>query len=401
MPFKPFRHLKTPFWEQRLGRGLTAMAVERAKPPAKGQVEHFDKGFPGLALRLSYGGSKSFIFFYRIGGRQRRMTLGTYPAISLADARELWREARKDVAQGRDPALGRKRDKAAQNFAEVAREWLTRVQSKNKSGRQVELIVEGELIQAWGHRNIADIGRRDILDLVDSIADRGSIAMASRVQSYIRALLIWCMGRGIIVSDPSAHLPKLNGQIHRDRVLNNAELVAVWRGAVQVGYPYGTVVQLLILTGCRRDEIGGLTWSEIDGEMIRLPGERTKNKRPHEVPLSTPAKLVIERTPRFINPINFVFLGERLRPISAWSRAKIDLDTACQVEGWRLHDIRRTVATGMAEIGVAPHIVEAVLNHVSGAKAGVAGVYNRAVYAREKAAALEAWGAHVMALVCG
>ncbi len=380
-------------------RSLKASTVDRLKPPTAGQVEVFDKGFPGLALRLSYGGGKSFVFFYRIGGRQRRMTLGTYPAISLADARELWREARKDIAQGRDPAIARKRDKAAEDFTSVALEWLKREHAEDKSRSQVTRIVEGELIPAWGHRNIADIGRRDILDLIDGIADRGSPVMARRVQTYIRSLLRWCVGRGIIVVDPSSHIPKPDAPKTRDRVLSNAELAAVWRGTEQLGYPYGPAVRLLILTGCRREEIGRLQWGEIAGDGIKLAGTRTKNSKPHDIPLSAPATRLLEQTPRIAGEGDYVFTIDGKRPINAWSRAKLSLDAACRVKDWRVHDIRRSVATGIAELGVAPHIVEAVLNHVSGAKAGVAGVYNRAVYANEKRAALEAWGAHVMALL--
>lgn len=135
-------------------RALTAAAVDRIKPPSKGQVDHFDKGFPGLALRVSYAGGKSWVFFYRIGGRLRRMTLGTYPALTLADARETWREARRDAAVGRDPAQARKRGKSGHDFETVARDWLRRDQSKNKSKREVERVLERELIPAWGHRGV-------------------------------------------------------------------------------------------------------------------------------------------------------------------------------------------------------------------------------------------------------
>jgi hypothetical protein len=152
--------------------------VDRTKPPQKGQVDHFDKGFPGLALRVSYGGGKSWVFFYRIGGKLRRMTLGTYPALSLAEARDAWREARRDTAAGRDPAQARKRDKPANDFETVAREWLRRDQSKNKSRDEVKRVLERELIPAWRYRAVADLGRRDILDLIDAIADRGAPTMA-------------------------------------------------------------------------------------------------------------------------------------------------------------------------------------------------------------------------------
>ena len=162
-------------------RALTAASVDRIKPPSSGQAEYFDKGFPGLALRISYGGGKSFVFFYRIGGKLRRMTLGTYPAISLAQARQAWRDARQDVAGGRDPAKVRKREVVGSNFRNVANEWLDRDQGKNKTANLVRRIVERELLPVWGHRAVTDIARRDVRDLIDSIADRGAPIAARRV----------------------------------------------------------------------------------------------------------------------------------------------------------------------------------------------------------------------------
>ena len=138
-------------------RALTAASVDRIKPPGSGQVEHFDKGFPGLALRISYGGGRSFVYFYRVGSKLRRMTLGTYPAISLAQAREAWRKARQDVAAGRDPAKVRNREASGTDFESVAREWLKRDQGKNKSVREVERVLVRELLPAWGHRSVTDI----------------------------------------------------------------------------------------------------------------------------------------------------------------------------------------------------------------------------------------------------
>ncbi len=286
----------------------------------------------------------------------------------------------------------------------MAREWLARVQSKNKSRAQAERIVEGELIKAWGHRKVAELGRRDILDLVDSIADRGSVVMARRVQSYIHALLTWCVGRGIIAVDPSAHLPKPGKQVHRDRVLNDGELIAVWRGADALGWPYGHAVQLLILTAARRDEIAKLKWDEIANGTINLAADRTKNAKPHDIPLSAAALALVQAIPR-ISGCNFVFSTSGTTPAANWSKSKLRLDAITnEINGeplpaWRIHDFRRTVATGMQKLGISLQVVEAILGHVAGSRGGIIGVYQRHNYADEKRAALEAWGAHVMALV--
>jgi integrase len=196
-----------------------------------------------------------------------------------------------------------------------------------------------------------------------------------------------------------AGMSRPGGETSRDRVLTDDELVKVWQGADAVPV-FGSVARLLILTGLRLNEAGRLRWSEIEGNAINLGGDRTKNGRPLLVPLSDPARMLIAEIPR-IDGCEFCFSADGRRPVSGWSRIKCRLDAASGVTGWRLHDIRRTVATGMAEIGVQPHIVEACLNHVSGAKAGVAGTYNRAAYAVEKGSALAAWGAHVTALVEG
>jgi integrase len=373
--------------------------VARIKPPPKGQIDHFDKGFPGLALRVSYGGGKSWVFFYRIAGKLRRMTLGTYPALSLAEARDAWREARQDAQVGRDPVL-RKREKPAQDFEMVAREWLRRDQAKNKSKGEVLRVLERELIPAWGHRAVADLGRRDILDLIDAIADRGAPTMARRVQAYIHRFFTWAVGRGIIDSNPATALPKPGSESKRDRVLTDDELMAVWRAAEELGWPFGTVVRLLILTGARREEVGQLQWSELSNTTVTLKGARTKNGEPHNIPLSAPAISLLETVPH-VAESQFVFTTNSRTPISGWSRAKTELDELAKIEQWRVHDLRRTVATGLQKLGSGLQVIEAVLGHTSGSGAGIVGVYQRHSFDAEKRAALEAWGAHVMALVEG
>jgi integrase len=370
-------------------RALSDLTVKRAKPPTNGQVDIFDAGYPGFALRVSYGGGKSWVYFYRIGGRLRRRSLGTYPAVSLAEALQLWRDAKHQVSLGRDPGWQRASDL---NFESVAREWLKRDQADKRSLKEVTRIVEKELIPEWGQRSIRDIRRHDILVLSDRIADRGATTMARRVMAYVHRLFRWAKSRDLIESNPATDLPKPGREVARDRVLNDAELAAVWKAAVEIGWPYGPAAQLLILTGARRAEIAELKWSEIHGNTIKLSGARTKNAEPHDMPLSEQALDVLSRMPRIAGS-EYVF-GKPLRS-GAWSNAKIKF-SAAKIQPWRIHDLRRTVSTGMNELGTEPHIVEAVLGHTV---KGVAGVYNRAKYEAAKRAALKAWGAHVMALV--
>ena len=370
-------------------RALSDLTVKRAKPPTNGQVDIFDAGYPGFALRVSYGGGKSWVYFYRIGGRLRRRSLGAYPAVTLAEARQLWRDAKHQVSLGRDPGWQRASDL---NFESVAREWLKRDQADKRSLKEVTRIVEKELIPEWGQRSIRDIRRHDILVLSDRIADRGATTMARRVMAYVHRLFRWAKSRDLIESNPATDLPKPGREVARDRVLTDAELAAVWKAAVEIGWPYGPAAQLLILTGARRAEIAELKWSEIHGNTIKLSGARTKNAEPHDMPLSEQALDVLSRMPR-ISGSEYVF-GKPLRS-GAWSNAKIKF-SAAKIQPWRIHDLRRTVSTGMNELGTEPHIVEAVLGHTV---KGVAGVYNRAKYEAAKRAALKAWGAHVMALV--
>ena len=379
-------------------RALTAASVDRIKPPASGQTEYFDRGFPGLALRISYGGGKSFVFFYRIGGKLRRMTLGTYPAISLAQARQAWRDARQDVAAGRDPAQVRKREVMGTNFRSVADEWLDRDQSKNKTAKLVRHIVERDLVPVWGHRAVTDITRRDVRDLIDSIADRGAPIGARRVHAYVHRFFRWCVGRDIIEANPAADMPKPGSETKRDRVLSDEELTAVWNAAGKIGWPYGDAIRLLILTGARREEIGQLRWSEIKGDGITLEGARTKNGAPQTIPLSLAATTVLQHVPRIANSKQ-VFAPNGRTAVSGWSRAKAKLDELSGASDWRIHDLRRTVATGLQRLGVNLQTIEAVLGHTSGSRSGVVGVYQRHSFDAEKRAALEAWGAHITALV--
>lgn len=381
-------------------RALTDAAVKRLKAPASGQVDYFDQGYPGFALRLSYGGGKTFVYFYRYGGKLRRMTLGTYPALTLAEARQAWREARAEAQSGRDPSRAGKRERSATDFKNVAAQWIVRDQAKNKSRRIVARMIDVNVLTAWEHRNIGDIGRRDVLDVIDAIVDRGAPITARRVHAHLHRLFRWAVGRGIIAVNPLADLPKPGCETKRDRVLSDAELVSVWQAAEKLGGPFGNVISLLILTGARREEIGQLRWSEVHGDAIELDAARCKNGLPHIIPLSAPARALIEALPRIAGS-ELVFTIDGAKPISGWSRAKLKLDQIASIAPWVIHDLRRTTATGLQKLGTPLQVTESVLGHVSGSRAGVVGIYQRHDYANEKRAALEAWGAHVMALVEG
>jgi integrase len=209
------------------------------------------------------------------------------------------------------------------------------------------------------------------------------------------------VGRGIIDINPLADLPKPGQETRRDRVLKDDELVAVWNAAEKLGWPFGPAFQLLILTGARREEIGQLRWSEVEANTINLVGSRTKNGEPHHIPLSAVACAVLRNLPRIVGS-DFVFTSTGKRPLGMWSRAKAKIDALTALSSpWVTHDLRRTCATGLQKLGTPLQVTEAVLGHTAGSRGGIIGIYQRHDYAGEKRAALEAWGAHVLALVEG
>lgn len=235
------------------------------------------------------------------------------------------------------------------------------------------------------------------------IATNHGATAADRARAALSTLFTWAMKEGLAPTNPVAATNKHAEGKSRDRTLSDAELAAIWK--VLPNDQYGAIVKLLVLTGQRRDEIGALRWSEVnvDKALISLPGERTKNHRPHDVPMSNLAKSILEAQPK--RDDRELIFGTRQGSFQGWSKAKRELDEAvaeaaagaksAAMKPWRLHDLRRTVATRMSDLGVQPHVVEAVLNHVSGYKAGVAGIYNRSAYTAEKRAALILWADHV------
>jgi integrase len=386
-------------------RNLTAAAVERIKPPMEGQADYFDKSYPGLVMRVSYGGSKTWSYVFRIHGKLRRQTLGRFPAMSLAEARDAWRDAHKLVSKGENPARQRPAD--ADSFAVVAGEWLKRDQGKNRSVADVHAKIERNVMPAWRDRLIGTITRRDVIELIDAVEDRGAPIMARRLHAYLHRLFRWSVGRGIIEANPMADLPKPGEEVRRDRVLTDAEIVVVWKACEEIGWPFGPVVRLLMLTGARRDEIGALRWSEIYDDEIRLDGARTKNGEPHSIPLAPAAVKIIDGLPR-IGEGELVFTITGKTPVSGWSKAKTALDEKATASNkgralpdWRLHDLRRTVATGLQRLGTNLQVIEAVLGHVAGSRAGVVGVYQRHSFDAEKRAALNVWARHVEQIVSG
>ena len=247
---------------------------------------------------------------------------------------------------------------------------------------------------------LADIKRAHVIRILDSIMAEGKPYRANRALASIKKLFAWSRDRGYIDHHPIDRLKPPGKEIARDRILSDGELAALWKNAAGLGYPFGPAIQLLILTAQRRGEIATMRWSDVnlDRATWTVPAAIAKNGRVHEVPLSEPALEILTALPRFVGA-DLVFTTTGTTPISGFGRLKERLDAAMGFSDWRFHDLRRTAASGMARIGIAPHVIEKVLNHQSGVISGVAAVYNRHGYEAEKREALERWKGYVQTLV--
>ncbi len=363
-------------------------------PPGKSEAVFWDDDVPGFAVRVLASGKASWVFQYRLGRKQGKMTLGATSALTLTNARVTAAKLHARVRLGQDPQAEKAKARAAQDdtFATIVAIYLKRKAEELRPRSLVELRRHLEVHVRPLHKiALADLTRRDVSTLIAKLADASGNVAANRTGSSIAAFLAWAQREGIVENNVGANHNKLH-ETSRSRVLSGDELRQVWQAA-DAGADYHAIVRLLMLTGMRRAEVGGLRWAEVDfaKNVIVLPGERTKNKRAFELPLSAAAAAILKARPRD---------GERVfEGFSGFSSCKLALDARVKIEPWVLHDLRRSAATGMANIGVQPHIIEAVLNHQSGAKAGVAGIYNRSSYSLEKRRALDMWAEHLMALV--
>jgi len=241
-----------------------------------------------------------------------------------------------------------------------------------------------------------EVKRSDIVKVLDDIIASGAPFRANRALAAIKKLFAWSLDRGLIEMNLIAGIRPPTKERSRDRVLSDAEITRLWSASEELGYPFGPLLQLLLLTAQRRGEVAEMRWSHVDFErrIWTIPSEAAKNGRAHEVPLSDMALEVIHGLPRFVRS-DFVFTTTGRSPISGFGRMKRNLDGIMGVTGWRLHDLRRTAASGMARLSTAPHVIEKVLNHISGTISGIAAVYNTFGYERQKRAALESWARHV------
>jgi integrase len=406
----------------------------RSLPAPEKRREIPDDRITGLYLVVQPSGAKSWAVRYRADGAPRKLTLGPYPAVDLATARKRAQEALGDLARGVDPAARKKAAKEAHRAEQSTADRVDAVAAlfveryaKRTAGplwaRETERLLKVEVIPKLGAKRLGDVKRADIHDLLDGIVDRGSPFTANRTLAVLRRMCNWAIERGIIAASPVDKIKPPAVEDARDRVLSDDEIRLAEGAFGRIGWPFGPIARLLLLTGARRDEIAEGRWSEIDlaAKTWTVVKERSKNGVAHEIPLSDAAVLILQGLPRIGDKKDgFVFTTTGRSPVSGFSRAKAAIDKAivealkeqaaergddpAEVKapaGWVLHDMRRTAASGMAGLGIAPHVVEAVLNHRSGTIKGVAAVYNRYSYAPEKRAALEAWARRLETIVTG
>jgi integrase len=350
--------------------------------------------------------ARTWLFQYRIGGKTRRLVIGQAPVVRAGRARQIAAELHAKVKLGHDPALEKRIriERASHTLGALVDKYLTQQRSQLRPGSYRQVVRHLERLAAPLHALPVDaIDRQAIAVRLNSIEQNSGAVTANRVRSTMSAMFTWGMREGLVLANPVINTNKREER-PRERVLTDAELRLVWRALTD--NQYSTIIRLLFLTGQRVSEITGLRWSEIDLHrgVISLPGDRTKNGRPHEIPMAATVRSLLEAQPRG-NGRDLVF-GEGAGPFSGLSRCKAALDEdIAKLRGgkplpaWVHHDLRRSAVSGLARLGVSLPIIEKIVNHVSGSFAGIVGIYQRHDFAGEKRKALELWDQHIAGLV--
>jgi integrase len=388
---------------------LTKSVVDAAQVSASATFL-WDSELKGFGIKILPSGSRQFVCQYRAGhGRgspTRRITIGRYGPVTPDQARREAKRILGAAAGGADPAAEKRARKQAQRapqdtVRDVAAEWLRRDQATKRTLYEIRRILDRDVLPVIGDKPIVELRKRDVIELLDSVVDRGAPTMANRVLSLVKRLLTWAAGRDIVEANVAAYIEPPAAKVSRDRVLTDAELIDVWRAAERLGGPYGAGVRLLMLTGARRAEIFGLQESELDlaEAMIRLPAGRVKNGEGRTIPLSAQAIAIFDTLPR-LGP--YLLSGSGKHPKSDHAQSKRRLDALLpDLPHWVVHDLRRSCATGLQRLGARLETIEAVLGHTSGSRRGVVGTYQRHRFEAEARVALDVWGRHIEGLLTG
>jgi integrase len=378
---------------------LTKGAIDALPTPAS-DVVYWDSGCPGFGVKVTPKGRKVFIVMYRTGGagsKLRKYTIGPYGRVTVHQARVAAQRVFTAKLDGRDPAAEKreaKRRVVADRVEDLLETFITQRLSQNRSGGEISRLLRREVGNPWAGRSIHAISKRDVVEVISAIEQRGAPIGANKALKSLKTFLRWCVGRAILDQSPAEGVPLPAKEVTRDRVLDDKELAQVILAARKMGGPYGGIVELLALTGQRREEVARMAWEELDlaRRIWTIPKSRTKNAKAHVVHLSEQALAVFKQLEQ---RGLLVFSLSGTKPFQGFSKAKGELDQISSVTGWRIHDLRRTCVSGMARLGVAPHVADKILNHQTGTISGVAAVYQRHEFLAERKSALDKWGSHV------
>ncbi len=391
---------------------LTHKTVEAARCPAgKKDVLLFDSETRGFGLRVAASGAKNFLVQYSTPTGKRRVPLGSFGAVTVDQARRAAKAILGDAAKGLDPAAERAREKKKAPpylVRTLVDGWAAaREGDRRKSYLREAVLCIRRNLPGWLDLPAADITPGEAVRALDRVRQEKGIVAANRTLAYARAAFGWAARRQAIPANPLKGIERPGREISRDRVLTIDELGAIWRATGILGWPFGAFARTLMLTLARRSEVAGLQWAEIapDFSTWTLPASRAKNGRAHVTHLSEPLRGILRVAPRFAgNP--HVFAGQGAKPIAAFNYAKAALDRILAEQGhdlpaWRFHDFRRAGVTWLAGAAFPPHVCDKLLNHVGGTISGVAAVYQRAEFLPERARALDAWAAAILAAAEG
>ncbi len=397
---------------------LTDTLIQKRKTPDTGREEIFDTQVQGFGVRIGQR-DRAFFFIRRVNGEKTRFSLGQYPAVTLTKARSQALDILNQIKKGQDPREDTRQrkqaasDEAENTFGKIAERFLTEYASGKKKPLRPQTVkgykwaLTGEPSASWTKQTLASITDRDIIKVVDAYEARKQFASARLFRAYVHRFFRWAVEKRLIEKNPANSIPLASApsDFNRERVLTLTELGLVLDAADKLDYPARAFLKLLIFCGQRRGETSLMKWSDLqlDGDMPTwsIPAQNAKNHLPHDVPLPHEAMAVLTGLPKLGD---FVFTIDGRTPMSGFSKVKTKIDILLadsKMPHWTFHDLRRSCATGMADLGIGPHIIEAVLNHVSGAKSGVAGLYNRSTYGVERRQALLTWVRHLLNMVSG